>query len=46
MGQVYNHGQGQPPIVVLSNLLIKSKNLSFLDIGYNSVDAKSIYCLS
>jgi hypothetical protein len=31
---------------VLANLIIKSASLKSLDIGYNGIEGKSIYCLS
>ena len=36
----------QAPICVLSNLLLKSTQLEEVDISYNQIEAKSIFCLS
>lgn len=39
-------GNAQAPIVVLANLLITSPKLEYLDIGYNGIEGRSIYCLT
>lgn len=37
---------GQAPIVVLTDLLIKSTFIENLDLGYNGIQGRSVYCLS
>jgi hypothetical protein len=36
----------QPPINRLSELLQNSKNIEYIDISFNCVDQKSIFCLA
>lgn len=39
------HNSNQPPVCLLTSLLIGSNYIQHLDVSYNQVDAQSLYCL-